>query len=370
MKILFTGGGTQGHVAPCIAVAEQLQKRKGAEALFAARRGGRENQSILDRGFSFKTIDIKSISACTLYEKLKYPLLLKKARVQAKSILEDFKPDAVFSSGGYVSYPIVAEAAALGIPIYMHESNAIAGRVTRMLAKHAKCLFLGMQGSEESFSFAKATRFTATPVKDEFFRWSREGARRALGIGNEFMILSLGGSLGAQKLNDEIFQFMYEYASKKGIYHVHSTGERYYKNIAQKYSIFLNNEGKCRAVSYINNMATYMKAADIVISRAGASTISEIRASGACSILIPSPNVKNNHQYHNAHTLVEIGGAVMLEEKQLSVQTLIEHVERLEKDSVLRMDLAKKAFLPTIRTSAKRILDTIEADLTTCSPCF
>lgn len=362
MKIIFTGGGTQGHVAPCIAVAEQFIKRKNAEVLFVGRRDGEENKSIVEHGFPFIPIDIKSLASCHTAEKLRYPVMLMQAKNKAKKILNDFQPDAVFSSGGYVSYPIVCAAADLKTPIYIHESNAIAGRATKMQARHARCIFLGMEGSEDAFPHARKTLFTSTPVKEDFFRYTKAQARRLLGIGNEFMLLSLGGSLGAQRLNEVLLELMDTYSNSSGMYHIHSCGERYFNLIDEKYRVFSNSKGKCRAVPYINDMPLYMKAADIVVSRAGASTISEIRASGCCSILIPSPNVKNNHQYHNARSLERCDGAILLNENNLSSSALIKQIERLRNNAALRINIAKKAYLPIIKSAASVIVDAIIAD--------
>ena len=363
MKILFTGGGTQGHIAPCLAVAEQFIKRKEAEVLFVGRRGGRENHSIIARNHPFREIDIKSLESCSFQQKIFYPSLLRKARKEAKEILCDFEPDAVFASGGYVCYPIVREAAARFIPIYIHESNAVAGRATKLLSKYAKCLFLGMQGSERGFRFAERTIFTSTPVRKDFFQWTRASARKALGIGEEFMILSLGGSLGAQRLNDTMLEFMEQYSMKNDIVHIHSCGERYYNSLDEKYDFFKDSKGNCRAVSYLENVAPYMKAADIVISRAGASSISEIRACGACSVLIPSPNVKNDHQYHNACTLIENGGAILLRERDLNAQSLIDLVELLKSSPSKRKLIENNARLPLVKDSARMITQTIVSDL-------
>lgn len=320
MKILFCAGGTFGHVAPALAAAEALKKKApDAEILFVGRENGTENKTIRKAGYTLYEIPMQSIERRLNIQALRAVLTTVRALKKAKSILRQTKPDIVFGTGGYVCYPILRAAQALGIPTVLHESNATAGRACRMLAKKCKIVLLGTRGCEKSLPANTPWKFTGNPVREEFFLYTKEKARRILGLpANATLIFSFGGSGGAGHLNDAILSFMARRDTKnQNVYHVHAVGKKYYEEAAARYPGFTARHSKNRIFPFIENMPLYMCASDLCICRSGAMTVAELAAAKLPSILVPSPNVTENHQHKNAQTLVDIGGAVLLEEKNL-----------------------------------------------------
>lgn len=326
MKILLCGGGTEGHIAPSMALAEKM-KQRGDAFLFCARANGDENQKILARKYPFAPIDIQSFSSYRWSDKWQFIKKLKVALKESEKIIEDFRPDALFATGGYVSFAPLYIAKKKQIPIYIHEANAIAGTVTKHFRNVAKSIFLGLPNSEMNFTNFKNIKYVGIPVREDFYKITRSVARRHLGIKDEFVIISFGGSLGAQKLNEVCLEIMRVYSSKTDAIHIHATGKSYYEKMCGICHDFLVSKGKCRAVSYLEDMAYYLAGADVVICRAGAATISEILSTGAYPILIPSPNVKNNHQFYNARCIADITKTPVLSETQHLTGDVLQEIE-------------------------------------------
>ena len=201
MKILFCGGGTFGHIAPAIAVAEVLSNRDpNTNLIFVGRAGGKENEAIRKHGYPLLEIPMKSIGRAGVKENAQALILLAKSFSHAKQILEKEKPDLVFGTGGYVCFPLMRTAQRMHIKTVLHESNAVPGRACRMLAKRCDAVLLGIRDAEDGLPKGTRCRFTGNPVREEFFRYTREDARRILGIGhNERLLLTFGGSGGAKK---------------------------------------------------------------------------------------------------------------------------------------------------------------------------
>ena len=266
--------------------------------------------------------------------------VIKSGRM-AKSIISDFSPDLIIGTGGYVCYPIIRVAQRIGIKCMMHESNIYPGLVTRLLGNKCNVLLLNSEGTKQYLKSAENAVVIGNPLRVDFSAISNEEARRRLGMGKStFFILSFGGSLGADVLNENIVQVMKEYSAvKKDVRHIHSSGISRYsamKDIAPQLCAGANG---CKIVPYIDDMPTYLNAADLVICRSGAMTISELSATGKAAILIPSPNVAENHQYENAKYVTERGGAMMIEEKELDPEKLKSMIESVKTDPKERADL-------------------------------
>ena len=305
MKILFCGGGTFGHVAPAIAVAKMFSTRDpNANLIFVGRAGGKENEAIRKHGYPLLEIPMKSIGRAGVKENAQALILLAKSFSHAKQILEKEKPDLVFGTGGYVCFPLMRTAQRMHIKTVLHESNAVPGRACRMLAKRCDAVLLGIRDAEDGLPKGTRCRFTGNPVREGFFRYTREDARRILGIGhNERLLLSFGGSGGAEVLNGIAMRLMKSLAEHgDGIYHIHACGAKYFDKIKKEYPSFTTGKGRFRVYPYIDNMPLYMCGADLCICRSGAMTVAELAAAKLPSILIPSPNVKDNHQYKNARS--------------------------------------------------------------------
>lgn len=364
MKILFCAGGTFGHVAPALAAADALKKKApDTEILFAGRENGAENKTIRKAGYTLYEIPMQSIGRRLNIQTLRAALTTIQALGKAKNILRQIKPDIVFGTGGYVCYPILRAAQALGIPTALHESNATAGRACRMLAPKCRIVLLGTRGCEKSLPANTPWKFTGNPVREEFFLYTKEKARRILGLpSNARLIFSFGGSGGAQCLNDAILSFMAKRDIGQNIYHVHAVGKKYYEEAAARYPAFTARNSKNRIFPFIENMPLYMCAADLCICRSGAMTVAELAAAKLPAILVPSPNVTENHQHKNAQSLVDIGGAVLLEEKNLG--RLGDAIAEILSDEARRTSMQESL----MRCREKEAADQISASILSILP--
>ena len=327
VKVLFTGGGTGGHVSPAIAIAEILEERGMLDdCLFVGRDGGEENEAITKRGYNLSTINVSPIPRKISIKAVSASYSLLRAFKEAKAILKGFKPDIVVATGGYVSYPILQTAIKMKIPTAIHESNAYPGLVTRRLGPKCNVVLLGMDMASEYLKKCKRIVKCGTPVKKEFFSHDYYSSRKRLGIKpDEKLIVSFGGSGGADTINRTILNMMASY-NKSGIKirHIHAVGRKNYESALNEYKSLIKTteSSKCKIVPYIDDMPLLLSAADLTITRSGAMTISELAVTSTQSILIPSPNVAANHQYYNALFAKEYFSAHIIEEKCLSAEIL------------------------------------------------
>ena len=355
MKILFTCGGTAGHVNPAVALARMFQQRMpGTEVLFVGADGGMETDLVPKEGFPIRTVTItsfyRSMSAASVKHNLKTVANLAKSRGQAKAILDEFRPDLVVGTGGYASFPVVREAARRHIPTAVHESNAYPGLTTRMLSAYVDKVMVGFEESRAHYKHPERVEVTGTPVRGDFFEFTREEARERIGLKDDRpLVLSYWGSLGARVMNQQMMDFIVrECRDGEPFHHLHGAGKLYY-NIVQsglaREGIVPEEHPSVEVREYIYDMSEVMAAADLVICRAGASTISELTALAKPAILVPSPNVTNNHQEKNARVLADKGAAVLLLEGECSGRKLYEAAKELlaDKDRVAKMQEALRA---------------------------
>jgi UDP-N-acetylglucosamine--N-acetylmuramyl-(pentapeptide) pyrophosphoryl-undecaprenol N-acetylglucosamine transferase len=251
----------------------------------------------------------------------------------------------VVGTGGYVTWPIIKMAQSLKIPTVIHESNACPGLVTKLLSKKCDKVLLNLPGSENEFRKKDNLKTVGNPVREDFLKADRESSRKKLGISRkELLISSFGGSGGSEKLNNVIIEVMRKHSAKnRNIKHLHSCGRKYYRDIKEKFPDLTSGKCGCEIKAYVEDMATVMAASDIVISRCGAMTLCEICSVGTAAILIPSPNVTNNHQYKNAKLICDAGAAIMIEEDQLSADSLIAVLNELEALPKRRAEISQKA---------------------------
>ncbi len=348
MRVLLAGGGTAGHCNPAIAIASVIKaKNKNAKILFVGNRGKIEETLVEKAGFAFHPIEIQGFRRRLTLENFKTVELYLKAKKECKRLIREFRPDVVIGTGGYVSGPVVAAAQALGVPTCIHEQNAYPGITSKMLAKKADIVFVSFEGSEQYFGKTKKMVLSGNPLRTEILETSKEEARAALGLKeDDFYLLSFAGSLGALAINQAMVDFIARNAEKKDFVHTHATGERGWKWIpdalAEK-GVDVEAKTNVRVVPYLYDMHLHMAAADAIISRAGAITLGELTAMGKPAVLIPSPNVTHNHQYYNARSLSDRGGAILLEEKELSAEKLYRQILKLKESSALREQLGKNA---------------------------
>ncbi len=325
MKVLVACGGTSGHINPALAIAGELRHRHPeAEFLFIGTANNLESDLVPRAGFSFKSIEVSGFRRRMNFAAIKYNTRSLhryfSARKTVRKILREFCPDVVLGTGGYVSAPVLSEAAHMGWKTVIHEQNAFAGVTTKMLAPKVDKVLLSFPLARPLSCKEEKCVIIGNPVKDEFLKVTKETARRRLGIApNEAYVLSYGGSLGARKINDAFIDLARISAAEKAMTLCHGAA-RDYGYVLKALKDVLSEKILVR--EYIYDMPLHMAAADIVIARSGAMTLAELAVLSKPSILIPSPNVTENHQFYNAKTYSDAGAAVLLEETELSGESL------------------------------------------------
>lgn len=331
MKVIFTCGGTAGHVNPALALAGLIRERKpDSEILFVGARRGLERRLIEEAGWPFKAVEVSSFHRSFKPKEIRHNLISVKNLItspaQARAILKEFPADLVVGTGGYASYPMIRAAAKQGIPTAVHESNAIPGLTTKLLERYADLIMVGFEECRRNYKQPEKVMVTGTPVRGDFFTLTRKEAKEKLGMDDgRPLIVSFWGSLGAASMNRQMAEFLALEAKDRKFHHVHGAGVvgcRQMNEYLSEAGVDLSAAPEIDVREYISNMGILMRAADLVISRAGASTISELTALGVPAIIVPSPFVANNHQEYNARVLSDAGGAELILEKDCSGETL------------------------------------------------
>ncbi len=347
MKILFTCGGTAGHINPAVGIAGKLRElMPDCEILFVGAKGNMETELVPREGYEIKTVTITNLSRSLSPKMIVHNLNTIKnvitATSDAKKIIRDFKPDIAVGTGGYVCYPVLKAAASLKIPTIIHESNAVPGLTTKMLASVVDKILLGFDESVKHYKDASKITVTGTPVRLGFSASDKESAREKIGFTNDRpLVLSVWGSLGSVHMN----KVMTELISKmdnSGYTIIHATGKRAFETVSNtlKDSKAVLN-GDAKVFEYIYNMQETMAAADVILCRAGASTLSELGVLGKPVILIPSPNVTNNHQEKNARVLENVGAAKVMLEGEFTAESLSAEISKLLADKVALSTMSK-----------------------------
>lgn len=334
MKVLFAGGGTAGHINPALAIARYIKdKEPSSQILYIGANGGMEEILVPKSGFKFKGITISGFDRKISIKALKKNFITLKrifiSTKESKKILKDFKPDICIGTGGYVSGPILRTAAKMGIPIIIHEQNAYPGVTNKMLAKYSRKVMIAIGESKKYFNCDCV--ITGNPVRKEVIIATKEKARKKLNLDSRPLILSFGGSLGARKINEAVEELIKYNADSNKFQIVHGYGKygKWFLEDLKNEGILIDKYKNMDIREYIDNMDICLAAADLVICRAGAITMSELQIQGKPSILIPSPNVAENHQYHNAMALVNANAANIIEEKDLTGKYLVDMVNKM-----------------------------------------
>lgn len=372
MKVLFAGGGTAGHINPALAVAGYLkEKEPDADILYVGAKGGMEERLVPKAGFAFRGIAVsgfqRGLSLKNAGRNLKTLVRVFTSSLEARRIIRSFQPDICIGTGGYVAGPVVREAIKLGVPSLIHEQNAYPGVTNRMLSRRADRTMLAVADAQKYLDPAARCSLTGNPVRQEVLRADREEARRKLGLDGRPLILSFGGSLGARKINEAAADLLVRSAKSGRFQHIHGYGQwgKWFPGLLKEKGLDPDGQVGIDVREYIDDMPDCLAAADLVICRAGAITLSELQARGKASILIPSPNVAENHQYHNAMALVDRQAAVLIEEKDLTGEALCRKVEELfaDPDAVRRLsENAAKMAIPDACARIYRIMKEVLAD--------
>ena len=350
MRVLIAAGGTAGHINPALAIAEGIASHwPGADIHFAGRTEGMEYKLVTGAGYPFHPIEVhgfqRRISGRNLMRNMRALGHLAVAPGAARKMLRTVSPDLVIGVGGYVSGPVLLEAAGMGIKTAIHEQNAFPGVTNRLLAKRVDIVFAPNASAVSRLGQPDKTVITGNPVRPELFTQNRVAARQKLGgAEGQVVLLSYGGSLGALQVNRRVAELAAWHLQNRDFLHVHATGsieKESFAVLAAELGIAGNPRFTIR--EYIDDMPSMLAAADLVICRAGALTLAELAAVGRASVLIPSPNVAENHQYYNALEYEKAGAAKVFEEKDLTAARLIETVDAFTADPALLREMGKAA---------------------------
>lgn len=369
MRVLISCGGTGGHINPGLAIADIIRaKYPDAEFLFAGTPKGMEAKLVPQAGYKIETIKVagfqRRISIENIGRNAKALAYLATSGKRAKEIITNFKPDIAIGTGGYAAGPVIRKAARMGIPTAIHEQNAYPGVTNKLLSKEVDHVMLTVK---EALDFMDASKFeytvTGLPVRSSINHISKAEARRNLGFNNDFTILSFGGSLGAGCINDTMTEAVkWHFGKKLNINHIHGyggMGKDTFPQAMKAAGIPLKSD-RLRISEYINDMDVCLAAADLVICRSGASTLAELEVAGKASILIPSPIVAGNHQYHNAMVLGKAGAAEVIEQKNASPEKLIAEIEKLYNSPEKVTEMSEAAALLHMNDTNERILAVVE----------
>lgn len=368
MNVIFTCGGTGGHINPAIALANTLKERDpNVNILFVGCVGEMEEQLVPKAGYAIKCLPgsrfFRQLNLKNIKRNVQGVGRIIAALNGARKIIKDFKPDVIVGTGGYASFPALFMGSRMGIPTCVHEANAVPGLATRLAAGSADRILVNFAESGKAYKQQDKITCVGMPVRSEFLYTKRADARKELGIDERPLIVSAFGSLGAQAMNEAIAEFM-KIETENGLpfQHIHATGSYGWKwmpELVKSKGVELQNQNSIDMREYIYNMPTLMAAADVFISRAGASSCNEIAVSGTPCVLIPSPNVTDNHQEKNARIMESRGGCVLLLEKECTAQRLYEEVTALLADKERCSAMRKALMASSMPDSADRICDII-----------
>lgn len=353
MKILLAGGGTAGHINPALAIAGYAREQEpGVQILYVGAKGGMEQRLVPQAGYDFCGITISGFQRKLNWQNVKKNvrtvLRLFSSTAESKRIIRDFGPDICVGTGGYVAGPVIREAMKLGIPAVVHEQNAFPGVTNKALSKKAARVMLTMEEAKKYLPPHARCTLTGLPVRLAFSRVDRAAARKKLGLDERPLLLSFGGSLGARRINEAMADFLALALPTGRFQYIHAYGQYggWFPGLLKEKGVDPAAHRELDVRPYIDNMPDCMAAADLVICRAGASTLCELQMQGRAALIVPSPNVAENHQFFNAMSMVRRNAADILEEKDLSGASLWEKVQQL---------FADPATIPTLAANAKEM---------------
>ncbi len=368
MNAIFTCGGTGGHINPALAVAKLLRERRpDAKILFVGADDGMERDLVPREGFRLETLSVTNFqrkpTPKALAHNVRAVRMLRGAFRRADELIRRFQPDVILGTGGYASYPMLRQGAKRGVPTAVHESNAIPGLTTRMAVRHADRILVNFAESQTQYKDPSRVAAVGMPVRQEFLYTTQEEARRKLDLDERPLVVSCWGSLGAREMNKKITAFFRrEIEDGDPWQHTHATGSfgwRWMPQYVAEQGVDLKQHPSISMREYLYDMPLWMNAADLLICRAGASTISEVAMSGTPCILVPSPNVAADHQEKNARVLEQRGAALVLRESECG--RLYETARMLLDDRPRREAMRTALRELAVVDSAERILNEILA---------
>ena len=355
MKVLISGGGTGGHIFPALAIANAVRRRVPETGiLFVGAEGRMEMERVPAAGYEIVGLPVAGFDRKRLWRNVKVLWKLMKSMRMARRVLRDFQPDIAVGVGGYASGPMLKEAQKRGIPTLIQEQNSYAGVTNKLLAANADRICVAYDGMERFFPGEKIIK-TGNPVRKDVVssKLSQEDAKRELGFNpNRPLVVVVGGSLGARTINDSM-KLAVRDMLKSGASVLWQTG-KLYADECQKAIADINNENLI-ATAFVGRMDLVYRGADLVVSRAGASTISEIQLAGVPAVLVPSPNVAEDHQRKNAEALAQRGAAVMILDRECA-EKLPRVVTEMLRDPKKREELGANARKMALENADERLL--------------
>jgi UDP-N-acetylglucosamine--N-acetylmuramyl-(pentapeptide) pyrophosphoryl-undecaprenol N-acetylglucosamine transferase len=356
LKIIISGGGTGGHIFPAISIAGEFRKRfPGCEILFVGAMGRMEMEKVPRAGFTIVGLPVMGFPRKPGFRTLLFVIKFFRSLLKAHSIVKSFSPDIAIGVGGYASGPLLRAANALDIPTLLQEQNSIAGKTNKWLARKAGCICVAYEGMDRFFPHEKLV-LTGNPVRNDLFAMitPQETARTGFSLpSGTKTVLVTGGSLGARSLNNAVLENLGNVA-EAGFSVIWQTGAYYYEEMVEK------TRGKLpetiRILKFIDRMDLAYSAADIIVSRAGAGTISELCLAGKPVILVPSPNVAEDHQTHNARSLEAGKAAILIRDSEISRKLFSEIISLLQDPDRMK-ELGENIRQKALPDATARIVD-------------
>ena len=369
MNVIFTCGGTGGHINPAIAVANTLKERHpDCNILFIGCIGEMEENLVPRAGFTIKTVQCagfdRKLTKAGIKWNIKAVGTIRRAIKRCKQIIKEFQADVIVGTGGYASYPAMMAGNALGIPVLVHEANAVPGLTTKMAASKASKVLVSYAESAQYYRHPKKVEVVGMPVRREFITTNKAEARANLSLDQRPLVVTAFGSQGARDMNYMVADLMkLEQEAGYPFHHIHATGPwafRWMQEHVQKIGVTVNDGKGLEMREYIYDMPVVMAAADVIVSRAGASSCNEIAASGTPCILIPSPNVTNNHQEKNARVFEKRGAAIVVCEPDCTAEGIFRILTDMLSDKQRCRDMSVALRNMAVLDSAERICTMIE----------
>ncbi len=359
MKVLVSGGGTGGHIYPAVSLVKYIQKKHPeAEFLFVGTKKGLESKIVPDQGIPFETIEIQGFKRSLSLSNFKTVYLFLKSIKDAKKIIRKFEPDIVIGTGGYVCGSVVYAAHKLKIPTIIHEQNSVAGVTNKFLSRYVDKIGICFSDVAKDFPTKKVV-LVGNPRAQEVAGIKKSTVLEEYELNPEIpTVLIFGGSRGAMAINDAVLKSL-PFLTKKSYQILYASGEIYFGEVENKWTTVNESNPNIKVVPYIKNMEHVLRNVDVVVGRAGATSLAEITSLGLPAILIPSPNVTNDHQTKNAQSLVNKKAALMINNSELTTTTLISAIDELMLDSGKKELMAKASKDEGIQDATDRLYQLI-----------
>jgi UDP-N-acetylglucosamine--N-acetylmuramyl-(pentapeptide) pyrophosphoryl-undecaprenol N-acetylglucosamine transferase len=365
MKIVLAAGGTAGHINPALAIADKIKQLfPEAQIKFVGAEGGMEEKLIRKAGYDFTAFRMagfqRKLTPHNIKRNIQAVHYYITAKGYAQKLLREFSPDVVVGTGGYVCAPVITAAAKMGIKTAVHESNSLPGITTTMLSKVVDKVLVSNEDVITHLTHKENCVITGNPLRSNIPIEERDEARKRLGLPDGMTIVSFGGSLGANKISEAVVALAKWEREAGGINHIHSfggNGKDVFDGLMKQYGVEPGERFRPR--EYIDNMYTCLCAADLVISRAGAMTLTELKATGRPAILIPFPQAAENHQYYNALTMSKNGAAILIEDKDFTPERLLSEVKALYNDRARLKEMGENAAKLNIPNSTDLVVGNI-----------